>query len=63
MVETLKCSKCKKPVYLADGGGMAACMECPRSYVRCAECGGQDGARRSLKSHIGLVHPKTTERF
>ncbi len=56
-----RCDKCK-----ADAVVEVECTEkdrrgdiCGNAYRRCAEHGGEAGARRSLKSHKGVYHPKT----
>jgi hypothetical protein len=35
------------------------CLICGKFYQFCADHGGEAAARRSLKSHMGLYHPKT----
>lgn len=53
---TAPCDKCRGPVDTA-GWNSVACFDCTKVYVRCAACGGQAGARRSLHSHRALHHP------
>lgn len=48
--------RCKQPAVAA-----VYCGECGTGfwYGRCREHDGLDGAKRSLRSHMGLVHPKS----
>jgi len=51
------CDKCGIAVAMHGGWSGVACFDCRKVYVRCENCGGDRGARRSLKSHRGLYHP------
>ena len=43
-----KCDKCRARLgHIAT----ATCSDCGRTYHRCADCGGEAGVKRSLKSH------------
>jgi hypothetical protein len=44
--------------FALEGTGSAKCEGCGKVYDCCPDHGGVEGAKRSLKSHVGLYHPK-----
>lgn len=57
-METCTKKGCKLP---QASGREVGCWLCGKAYAFCEKHGGEAAARRSLKSHMGLYHPKTTE--
>jgi hypothetical protein len=48
-----RCDKCKATMLSME---VVWCRHCQRAYRRCDGCGGVEGARRSLHSHVALHH-------
>jgi hypothetical protein len=55
VVQTISCGhkRCR-----VDGTATAECPHCRKRYFKCEVHGGAEGAKRSLRSHVGLHHPK-----
>ena len=43
---------------IAMNGPGSGCHTCGKVYFKCSDHGGFAAARRSLRSHMGLSHPK-----